>query len=472
MTVQPWGAWRPDVGGPDKGSCETAQGVVPQAAGTGVGYGPFPQLITATGAEALSGPPRGAIALQKFGGDWAVFAATATTIEALDGSFQWSDIETGRNVTASDDVSFLHYGSYLLNTDTTSGFKAYNVETPGTNDAVSGAPTARALAACQNVVFALDCNGNNRRMQSSRQGDFTAWQGGGADGKTFEDGGALIGARDLQNGAMIVTQENAIRLVTFGVGPTLYGISKIADQRGCVADRTLVTFDGSAFWWDTDGPWQFSMGQKPIPIGAEKVNRWFENNIGPSNYQNLQGTVDPARSLVIWRVDSTYSVAYNWLIKEWSTIPMQTSTLTRLATPAVAIDSVAETIDSVALAINARFWQGGATGLGALDASYKFATFSGTPMAALLETCKLSADSEPLISWCKPISDASGSTLSVGTAPSLSGNVTFPAGVAKRSDGWTQQRVRGRVLAFRESIPAGQAWSFANGVDVGGGPRQ
>lgn len=470
--MQPWGPWRPDVGGPDKPFCETAQGVIPQAAGAGVGYGPFPQLITATGAEALSGAPRGGIALQKFGGDWAVFFATATTIEALDGSFQWSDVETGRNTTASDDVAFLHYGSFLLNTDTTEGFKAYNVESPSGNNAVSGAPAARALASCQNVVFAFDCNGNNRRMQSSRQGDYTSWQGGGADGKTFEDGGAIIGGRDLQNGAMIVCQESAIRLVTFGVGPTLYGISKIADQRGCVADRTLVTFDGSAFWWDTDGPWQFSMGQKPMPIGAEKVNRWFENNIGPSNYQNLQGTVDPSRSLVIWRVDATYAVAYNWLIREWSVLPMATSALTRLATPAVAINSVSSTIDSVTLAINARFWQGGATGLGALDSSYKFATFSGTPMAGLIQSAEVSADSEPLIKWVKPVSDASSSTLAVGTGASLGAGVSFAAGVAKGSHGWTQQRARARVLAFRESIPAGASWSYSNGVEIGGGPKQ
>lgn len=470
--IQPWGPWRPDVGGPDKPFCETAQGVVPQAAGSGVGYGPFPQLITTTGAEALSGAPRGAIALQKFGGDWAVFAATGTTIEALDSSFQWSDVETGRTVTPSDDVALLHYGSYLLNSDTTDGFKAYNVESPAGNNAVSGAPAARALASCQNVVFAFDCNGNNRRMQSCRQGDFTAWTGGGADGKTFEDGGALIGGRDLQNGAMIITQESAIRLVQFGVGPTLYGISKIADQRGCVADRTLVTFDGSAYWWDTDGPWQFTMGSKPIPIGAEKVNRWFDANIGPSNYQYLQGTVDPARSLVIWRVDATYAVAYNWMIKEWSVLPMLTSALTRLATPAVAIDSVSDTINSVELAINARFWQGGVTGLGALDASYKFATFSGTPMAALLQSAKVSADSGPLIKWVKPVSDASNSTLAVGTGASLHGGVTFASGVAKGSHGWTQQRARARVLAFRESIPAGADWTYANGVEVGGGPKQ
>lgn len=472
MTFVPWGAWRPDVGGPNKPYAELARGAVPQASPKGVGYGPFPQLLTAADAEALSGEPRGVIALQKFGGDWAVFAATGTTIEALDSSYQWSDVETGRTVTAGDDVALLHYGSYLLNTDTTDGFKAYNVESPGTNDAVSGAPSARALFECNNVVFALDCDSNNRRMQSSRQGDFTAWKGGGADGKTFEKGGALIGGRNLMNGTAIVCQESAVRLVQFGVGPTLYGIADVAENRGCVADRTLCAFNGAGYWWDTDGPWMFSQTTGLAPIGAEKINRWAEANIGASNYKDLQGTVDPSRNLVIWRINISTLIAYNWLLKEWSIIPAATSALTKLATPAVSIDSVSDTIDSVDIPINARFWQGGVQGLGALDTAYKFATFSGLPMGAQIESTRVNDDSEPMVKWVKPESDAVGSTVAVATAPSLDSTLTWGGGAARRSDGWTQQRARSRVTAYREVIPAGASWTYSNGVEIGGGPRQ
>lgn len=473
MTFVPWGAWEPDVGGPNSGTCESAQGVVAQrSARGGIGYGPFPGLQTASGAAALSEAPRGILALQRFGGDWAVYAATATTIQSLDSDYTWSDVETGRTVTSGDDVALLHYGAYLLNSDTTSGFKAYDVENGGTNDAVSGAPAARALAQCNNVVFAFDCDGNNRRMQSSRQGDFTAWKGGGADGKTFENGGALIGGRDLMNGTMIVFQESAIRLVTFGVGPTLYGISDIAQYRGCVADRTLATVNGMAFWWDTDGPWAYSQGGGLKPIGAEKINRWAEENIGASNYKNLQGTVDPARNLVLWRVDASTVMAYNWNLSAWSLLPVETSALTRLATPAVSINAVSEAIDSISQSINARFWQGGAVGLGALDPTYKFATFSGTNMAAQIESAQLSDDTEPLIRWAKPESDATESTLAVATAASLDSDLTWGAGQARRSSGWTEQRTRGRVLALRETMPAGASWTYSNGVEVGGGPKQ
>ena len=66
-----YGAWRPDVGGPASGYARVADGVLPQkVAGGAIGYGPVPQLVTQTGAAALSGAPRGVISLQIPGGAW------------------------------------------------------------------------------------------------------------------------------------------------------------------------------------------------------------------------------------------------------------------------------------------------------------------------------------------------------------------------------------------------------------------
>src|SRR6478736_180586 len=160
--MQSWGAWRPDSPGPNGGFAATADSVLPITMGDGRGqqaiaYGPFPQLVTPSGATALSGAPRGNISLTLDDGTYAVYFATSSTIEQLTSSYTFSAIDTGRSVTSGDDVSFAHFGSFLLNTDTTDGFKAYNVQTPAGNNTVSGAPTARFIFSCNNVVFALDC---------------------------------------------------------------------------------------------------------------------------------------------------------------------------------------------------------------------------------------------------------------------------------------------------------------------------
>lgn len=471
-----WGAWNPDKAGPDTEYVLVANGCIPQDSGAGIGYGPFPRLITASGATALSGgAPRGGLSIQKQDGTWKVYFATATTIEELQANYSWASIETGRTVTVDDDVSFAYFGKYLLNTDTTDGFKAYDVEAGGTNSVVSAAPMARALFTCSNVVFALDCNGNNRRMQSSAVGSHTNWTTLGADGKTFEDGGALIGGRDLKNGAAFIAQEKVLRLVQFGGGAALYSIVKIADGRGCVADRTMVSFDGMVFWWDTDGPWMFTLGTGPQPIGAEKINRWADSNIGASNYKTLQGTIDPSRNIVLWRTGSTQALGFNWVIKEWFTLTLNCSGLTRIATPGVTIDSVSDTIDSVAIAIDSRYWQGGAPVLGGLDNSYKFATFSGGPMQVTLQDTPKVSPVSGLIRFATPESDAPNSTLEIGTADNLNSPLTWTPAESKSGDGRVPLLARGKVISFRETIPATETWTYANGVRdiVGttGGPQ-
>jgi hypothetical protein len=471
-----WGPYRPDVGGANSGIAKQANNVLPQAAGNGIGYGPMPALITAGGAEALSGAPRGIISLQKASGSYAVFAATATKIEEMDSAYQWTDVETGRTVTAGDDVSFCYFGKYLLNSDTTSGFKAYDVEVGGTNNAVSGAPGARALFSCNNVVFALGTSANNRRMQSSAIGDHTNWTSNGADGKTFEDGGALVGGRDLKNGAAVIFQENAIRLVQFGGGAALYTIQKLADGRGAVSDRSIVSFDGMAFYIATDGFYKYTLGGGNEPIGAEKVNRWLATQVAASGYEAIQGALDPFQKIVWWRLTANLLVGYDWQLNEFITSSVATSALTRIATPGVTLDSLTTSyLDSMTEALDSRFYMGGVPLFGALDADYKFATFAGSPLQATLQTNDIALPESQLVSWCSPDSDASSSTIALGVSDSRSTTLTFKTGVTRQTSGRVPLRGRGKVISFRETIPASASWSYSNGVNdivaAGGGVR-
>jgi hypothetical protein len=472
----PWGPYRPDVGGANSGIAKQANNVLPQAAGSGIGYGPMPALVTAAGAEALSGAPRGIISIQKASGAYAVFAATATKIETMDSAYQWSDVETGRTVTSGDDVSFAYFGKYLLNSDTTDGFKAYDVEVGGTNSAVSGAPGARALFSCNNVVFALGTSANNRRMQSSAIGDHTNWTTNGADGKTFEDGGALIGGRDLKNGAAVIFQENAIRLVQFGGGAALYTIAKLADGRGAVSDRSIVSFDGMAFYVATDGFYKYTLGGGNEPIGAEKVNRWLATQVAASGYEAIQGALDPFQKIVWWRLTANLLVGYDWQLNEFITSSVSTSALTRIATPGVTLDSLTTSyLDSMTEALDSRFYMGGVPLFGALDATYKFATFAGSPLEATLQTNDIALPESQLVSWCSPDSDASSSTIALGVSDSRSTTLTFKTPATRRTSGRVPLRGRGKVIGFRETIPAGASWNYSNGVNdivaAGGGVR-
>lgn len=292
----PFGPFRPDTIGPNSGFAQTADGVQPKRGAGGLGYAPLPALTTPAGSEALATAPRGAITLQLEDGSWATFFATDTTIEQLAADFSLSSIDTGLAPPTGYDMSFLHFGQYLLNSNAVDGFQAYNVEAPAGNNAVSGAPAARFLYSSNNVVFALACGGVDKRMQSSAQGDHTNWTTQGADGKTYEDGGSLVAGGDLVQGASLQLQKESVRLVQFGNAPSgaLYSINRVSDAIGSAGARSVVFYNGTGYWLGSDKRWwAYSTGNGLVPIGAGKVDEWFGDQLDQAELANVQGAADP-----------------------------------------------------------------------------------------------------------------------------------------------------------------------------------
>jgi hypothetical protein len=304
-------------------------------------------------------------------------------------------------------------------------------------------------------------------MQSSAIGDHTNWTTQGADGKTFEDGGPLIGGRDLRNGAAIIFQESAMRLVQFtGGGSALYSISKVADGRGAIADRSIVAFDGMVFWLATDGFYKYTAGGAPEPIGAEKFNRWFASQVSTSNYELVQGAVDPYNKVVWWRLNATTLLGYDWQLNEAITLPAATSTLSRIATAGISWGTVSGDWS----ASNSTVWgdrtlQGGQPVFGALDSSNKFATFSGSSSAARIRSSEIITPGSKRFHFATPISDATIGTLSIGVKDALTGSLSFSTPSVRNDNGEVPLDTRGNIFAFEETIPAGATWTYSNGVD-------
>lgn len=474
----PFGPYRPDAAAPNSGFAAKAINVLPKMSGGQLGYGPFPALVQAVGAQALSSEPRGNISLVKFDGTYEVYFGTATAIWQMDSAFQFTAVATGLNVTAGDDISFCHFGSYLLNSNTTDGFKAYNVETPAGNNAISGAPTARFIFTANNIVVALDCNGNNRRMQTSGLGDHTAWTTKGADGKTFEDGGALICGADLQNGQAVLFQDNAVRGMQFGGAPggALYRIFKVADGIGCVGARSMVTYNGSAWWMSSRGPYGYTPGSQPKPIASEKLARTFLGNIATADLQKVQGFVDPNNNIVGWRYrrvdvasDSVYEdcICYDWELGEWFEMDVSTATISRIATTGYTVDGPygGILVDDNDTPVDDRLYQGGQPVLAALDSDLKYATFSGTPMAATLETSEITNLQHQRVTGAQAIVDTSAAQVRLAYKQRVQNDFTYGAAVSIDEDGFAPVDEAGKVYALELTIPAGTLWTNAQGFD-------
>jgi hypothetical protein len=482
-----FGPFRPDIMGPGSNMAQVADGVssrqtvVQGAYGPvkGIGYGPLASQVRPATAVALPTAPRGSITLKLRDGTSQAFFGTDATIQQLQADYSFTAIATGLNPTVGDDMSFAKFGDYLLNTNRTDGLKAYNLETPAGNNAVAGAPVARQLTVSNNVVFAFDCGGDNRRMQSSGLGDHTDWIGKGANGKTFEDGGSIVCGRDLKNGSLVVFQDLAMRLIQFGSAPdgSLYSISKITDGVGSGGERSVVAWDGVIYFLSADGGFfSFDQSNGIVPIGYGKIDDWFLGQLDLAYRLSVQGAVDPRHKTVWWRwkklstISTTVTevmLGYCWGTGEWTTATVNTSSLTRIATPGYTLDGMDAfgPLDSITTPLDDPFWQGGQPVFAGLDANYKFCTYSGGAMAATLQTSVAANPVMGRIGWATPSCDSTNLTLQVGVTDDQDATPIWSSANSKGRAGAVPLRARGLNVAFRLNIPLNDTWTYANGID-------
>lgn len=474
----PYGEFAPDAGETAAGVLMQAQGVQPKA----MGYGPARELTAPASASALPADCRGMLSMFQRDGTNIVIAATETAFYQLQNDYSWLSIGSGFNCTAGDDWSSVHFGDKFLSTNTTDGLQQYDIESPAGFSVIDDAGAPRDIFKCANVIVALDCEDDsgtrdNRLIRSSDIGNQTEWKKRNADKQPLEDGGALIGGIDLKNNAGLIFQTDAMRLIQFGSGGAgKFSLLKVAEGRGAVSRKSIVSLDGNAWWLSSDGFKAFSQGGGIQHIGAGRIDQYFFDRVDQIDLTKVQGALDPLNKLVVWRYpslaitsDTVFEdcLGYSWQFNKWFSWVEQTTYLSRIATPGYTLDTMDSfgPLDGIETPLDDRFWQGGQPVFAALDENRKYATFSGQNYAATLETGFSNSPVTGLIGWATPIDDSSAGTLQLGVKDALSDTAVWKAGAAKVSAGKVPLRGRGMNIAFRRVIDAGATWSYATGVD-------
>ena len=183
---------------------------------TQAGWAPDKALTPIEGATAFPGTIRGYLSAVLPDGTFKVFGATSAEVYEMSATGDWgAGLSASLAVPDDDDFIMKQFGVYWIGTDTVDGMLAYNMSTPAGVNAISGAPAARGVFATNNLLVAWDCDGNNRRYQTSRRGDYTNWTTGEALADDLEDGEALTGGWDLGLGRALLVQQQAVNLMLF-----------------------------------------------------------------------------------------------------------------------------------------------------------------------------------------------------------------------------------------------------------------
>jgi hypothetical protein len=332
----------------------------------------------------------------------------------------------------------------------------------------AAAPVCKYLTVVRDFVVAANISSYPNRVQWSDINDETDWTSGPtsqSDYQDIPDGGEILGITGGEFGLVLL--EKAIVRMSYIGSPLYFQFDTISREIGCYEPGSVCQYGNMTFFLSDDGFYMCD-GQRITPIGAEKVDRWFWDDLEPS-YDNFSSAVDPIKKVVIWCYQNTTGgnslLIYNWQLGRWSYGATAASYIASAATSSTSLeglDSFSASIDALTVSLDSRQWLGGKL-IFAGASGARIVTFEGSPMSAFIETGDLSA-SASLITLARPQIDNGSATVSVASREMLDDTITYSTAVAASDENRVSLRSSGKYHRVK-IVPTGN-WTTMAGVDV------
>lgn len=470
-----FGEWMPDRGSLNNPGATVAKNVV----AIGEDYTAIESLVSAS--DALPAECLGMISGFDPTGSPFVFAGTATKLYKLNGS-AWTDVTrtSGGNYTTSGQNvwRFVQYGKYVFATNYNDAMQSFDLSSSTNFAAAAGSPPkAKYLSVINNFVVALNLDDSGtfpNRVEWSGLDDPTTWVSSittQSDNQDIADGGAAIALVGSQNSGILL-MERAIYRMDY-VGPsTIFNFTLAEINRGCSVAGSVVSYSNLVFFYGEDG---FSMydGATSRPIGYEKVDNWFRDNVDFSNIYKMQAAVNPRRKQVLWSFPSLGGsgkndrlLIYNWASDRW-TYAEQGGILAGIFTPATLSDSVSFITDSVDALADGIAYSGGRALLACVNSDNRLCYFNGSSLTGELETreVRLNQGGRAYVWGVSPVVDG---TVQVEIKSRDTQTATFDATGLQTVDTSTGEAFFGVDARYhRCRVVISGNWTRAQGVELG-----
>ena len=131
------------------------------------------------------------------------------------------------------------------------------------------------------------------------------------------------------------------------------------------------------------------------------------------------------------------------------------------------MDIISENLDSINIALDTDFWNGGQMYLGAIDNNFKASIFSGTENEGTIETRELELfpGHRSSITNIRPIVDATA-TVTIKSKERLADTASESSTSSMITSGDNPVRQSGRYFKIKVVTPSGSVWTHAQGVDL------
>lgn len=430
-------------------------------------------------------------------GDSVTVAATSTT--AVNGTFTvdtvtsttFTYIQSGGNISTTADTGtvtfayvtptnqrwrFTQFGNVLIAANGGNRLQGYNLNSSSTfQDLATDAPQSRYVTVVRDFVVSAYVNSSTvypYRVQWSALGDESSWTNSAttqADFQDIPDGGSIVGITGGEYG--LVFMDRSIHRMSYVGSPLVFQFDNISRNLGCYEANSIVQYGGTSFFLADDGFYACD-GQQVIPIGNEKVNRYFYSNVDEGTLSLMSAAVDPFRKLVIWAYASQSSaivdklLIFNYQTGRWTSGTTNASRVASSSTPSFDLEGmdVFGTLEQIQSSFDDRVWLGGKMQFAGVK-NTKIVTFTGNGNTAYIETGDIEMPgTTSAITLAKPIVDGGSGSVSLFSRRLLSEQVVFGSQTAANSENRVSLRGIGRYHRL-QLTPTGQ-WTNAVGLDV------
>lgn len=468
-----FGEWTPDQ--PELGAgAADAKNVIPAARG----YRPLSSLADLS--DASDAYLRGIFASKQSDGSVKLWAGDGTKIYLFaPGDSDLDNVSKSGNYSIGPDNGwrFVQFGNMLIAAGGTGTIlQSYTLGSSSLYADVSGAPNAKFIAVVRDFVMTGNTSTSNQQIRWSGIGDATSWATSAttqADAQIIYGLGEITGLVGGEYATVLC--ENGIVRASYVGSPLVFQIDAVETARGCSLPGSVANVGSSVFYWSGDGFYLFD-GQASRPIGAEKVNRYFESDFNLAGKNRVSAAVDPLNQIYVIAYAGAQSggrpnklLIYNYALDRWSRAEVSTDLVAPMFTAGYTLDgldAVSSVLDNLPASLDSPLWSGGEFVFAGGDS--KIQTFTGSALTSVIETGEQGIENgrsamirsvTPLVTGVSPTT-----TVQVLSRNRQQDDETATSAASVGADGWASVRSNGRFQRVRLNITG--TWDTAQGVDV------
>jgi hypothetical protein len=464
-----FGEWTPDQPGITNG-LRRAENVYSKA----VGYGALPTVVnySASASENLNNVVAGKTTV----GATLVFAGGSTKLFKLDSAdLSLDNVSKSGNYTTPTDQrwKFTQFGNVIVAANGFDKLQGFNLNSSSLfANLAADAPEARYVTVVRDFVVSGYQSSYPNRVQWSALGDESSWTASAttqADFQDIPDGGSVVGVTGGEYG--LVFMDRSIHRMSYVGSPLVFQFDNISRNLGCYEANSIIQYGGTSFFLGDDGFYACD-GQNVVPIGNEKVNRFFFDNVDEGILYLMSAAVDPTKKLIIWAYASNSSATadslliYNYQTQRWTSGTTTVDRVASTSTPAVTLEGldVYGTLETILTTFDSRVWLGGKLQLAGVDGA-KIVTFSGANATAYLETGDIEVPgATSSITLVKPTVEGGSGSVALLSRRLLTESTVFGSQTA--ADAENRVSVRGVGRYHRLQLTPTGSWTSAVGMDI------